>query len=75
MVTFNDHAVERLVERFKGKRSSQLDRAILKAIKTLKQNPKRKRAEGETYKAHAVVERRGDSFAVVTVWENNKEGT
>ena len=72
-VTFNDHAVERLIERFNGRQSSQLDRAILKAIKTLKQNPKRKRAEGDTYKGHAVVERRRGSFAVVTVWENHKD--
>ena len=66
-VFFSKHAIERIDERF-GKPNSQLFRAIIRAVRELKEKPHWKFAKGQTYGADMVVAREPHGFVVVTSW-------
>jgi len=69
-VFFSRHAIERLKERF-GKPNSQLFRAIIRAVKELKEKPHWKYAKGQTFGADMVVARESNCYVVVTSWNKD----
>ena len=75
-VIFTDHAGKRIEERFSNGINSQVGRAIIKAIRYLKEHTKATYGIGETYVGKLIVSRRSRDrkYVVITAWNKMAEG-
>jgi len=70
-VEFSRHSVERIIERLDGKLSSQVMRAIIKAIKDAKKRGGKYGKSG-TYGSDVVVSKQDNYYLVITCWSEKE---